>query len=269
MGKPTKHEAPAEQTKEVVVKAQQSIANTDFEMDADLAGLMPRAEARDFVIPRLTLIQPTSKIPGNPGDLQDSETKQAVASVGSEFHFVPIFFMKDIAITDKETGKWKRNEVKDSGNAHLTTFENRVGSDSDGKMVERKERLNLFVVKATDLEKQFPPLFRLILKPSSMKEAKKFITAWDLDLQCRQIPFAKIWCIKTKVEVNDQGKFAVCEFIKVMDGNNQKKITVEQLSPIKSWVKLLAANKEQAVAGTDEEETEAPAGAPTQQTHAF
>lgn len=246
--------------KNELITKEHSLPSVTFEMDADLAALLPRAETSDFDIPRLTMVQPTSKLDGNPGDVIDSSTNEKVVSAGQKLVFIPIWFFKDFAITEVVTKKWRRNEVKVAANAGLGLFENREGQDADGVLVRRSERLNLFVVQENSLGEDLPRVYRIVLKPSSFKEAKKFLSEWDIQIRTRQIPFSFLWSVTPKVISNEKGKFAIFEFAKEMKDGRQRQVTQEQFQAVQFWVKTLAQNKEQVMHQDvrDEDETVSP-----------
>lgn len=228
--------------KEIQVK--QASAPVAFEMDADLQALLPRAESSDFDIPRLTLVQPTSKIEGSPGDVIDSTTNAKVIGLNQKLTFIPIWFFKDFSITEVESKKWRRNEPKSGDNAHYSLFDNRQGQDQDGVLVERKERLNLFIIQESSLGEELPRVYRLVIKPSSFKEAKKFLSEWDIQIRSRLAPFSFVWSITPKQITNEKGKFCIYEFAKEMADGKQRQVTPDQFQSVKFWVKTLAQNKD-------------------------
>lgn len=229
-------------SKEVTVK--EAAPPAVFTMDAELEALLPRAESSDFDIPRLTLVQPTSKIDGSPGDVIDSTTNSKVIGLNQKLVFIPIWFFKDFTISEVESKKWRRNEPKTGDNAHYSLFDNRQGTDADGVLVERKERLNLFVVQESSLGDELPRVYRMVIKPSSFKEAKKFLSEWDIQIRSRLIPFSFIWSVTPKQITNDKGKFCIYEFAKEMKDGKQRQVTAEQFESVRFWVKTLAQNKE-------------------------
>lgn len=246
-----------------VAKKEKNLPQTGFVMDAELEGMLPRAEQSDIDIPRLTLVQPTStKIDGNPGDVIDSTTNQKVVHAGQKLGFVPVWFFKDYSINEVDdkgrASKWLRNEPKIPANAHYSIFDNKFGEEN-GKKIGRFERINLFVVPeasldAADADDGLPRLYRVVLKPSSFKEAKKFLTEWDIQIRSRLVPFSYFWSITPKMISNEKGKFAIFEFAKEMKDGKQRQVTQSQFAQIQFWVKTLASNKEAVMRQQAEDE---------------
>lgn len=225
--------------------------------DDDFMGFLPRAETSDFEIARLTLIQPTSKVEGTTGDIIDSSTGQKVSGLNEKLVFVPVWFFKDFSVTEVDSNKFRRNEPKTPDNAHFAFFDNRVSTDPDGVSVKRNERLNLFVVQESTLNEDLPRVYKILIKPSSFKEAKKFLSEWDIQIRSRIAPFQFLWSVTPKQITNEKGKFAIYEFAKVLDGKVQKRVTAEQLEKVKFWVKTLSKNQEavqKSSGGPDEDE---------------
>lgn len=234
-----------------------------FQMDEELQALLPRAEQSDIEIPRLTVIQPTStQLEGNPGDLIDSNTKEKVVTKDQKLAFVPVWFFKDYAISEVDdkgrAAKWLRNEPKTAENAAYSLFDNKYGEE-DGKKIGRFERLNLFVMREDQMGgDDLPRVYRIVLKPSSFKEAKKLLTEWDIQIRSRLIPFTYMWSLTTKMISNEKGKFAIFEFAKEMSNGRQRQVTEDQFAQVQFWVKTLASNKEKVMAedASDDIETE-------------
>jgi hypothetical protein len=245
---------------EVAVKDNSGVfAPTDYGFDA-FADL-PRAENSDFDIPRLILVQPTSKLDvGEKGDIVDSSDNSIVSSLGKKLTFVPVWFMKDYSISEVDSKKWRRNEAKTPANSHYSIFDNRLGADPDGVDVQRSERLNLFLVQETHLDQDLPRVYRMVLKPSSFKEAKKFLSEWDIQIRSRLCPFSYIWGVTPKEIRNEKGKFVILEFNKEMADGRQRQVTKEQFEKVQFWVKTLMANKDkvEAASGPDDEEQATP-----------
>jgi hypothetical protein len=251
----------AKQTKEVAVQ-KPNAPMIYGEMDSSLLDMLPQAESNDIEIPRLTMVQPTSKLEGNPGDVIDSTTNTKVISAGEKLKFVAIWFFKDYAISEVDDKgrekKWLRNEPKSDANAMYSLMDNRFGEEN-GVSVTRKERLNLFVVRESDLAgDDLPRVYRIVLKPSSFKEAKKFLTEWDIQRRSRLVPFSYFWSVTPKVISNDKGKFAIYEFAKEMQDGKQRQVTQEQFQAVQFWVKTLSQNKETVMRQEVREEIETP-----------
>jgi hypothetical protein len=250
--------------KELTTLSTENKVSTEFEQDDDFMALLPRAESSDFDIPRLTLIQPTSKIEGAPGDIIDSATGEKVAGLGQKLVFACVYFLKDFSVSELDSKKFRRNEPKTPDNAHLSTFDNRISTDPDGVAVERKERLNIFVVQESTLDEDLPRVYRMILKPSSFKEAKKLLSEWDIQIRSRMNPIQFLWSVTPRQVTNEKGKYAVYEFQKeikteMVNGvtlKKQRRVSVEALDKLKFWAKTLSQNEAKvlkAVATEDDE----------------
>lgn len=230
----------------------------NFDEHEDIFEFLPRAETTDFDIPRLTLIQPTSKIEGSPGDVIDSVNGTKICGLNQKLVFAPVWFLKDFAVTEVDSKKFRRNEPKSMNNAHFAAFNNRIATDSDGVSVERKERLNIFLIQDSSLIEELPRVYRMILKPSSFKEAKKFLSEWDIQIRTRQNPTQFLWSVTPKQITNEKGKFVILEFAKEVKDGKQLRVSAEQGQKINFWVKTLMKNQDQVLKSSIDDEESSP-----------
>lgn len=238
----------SKETKEVAIKNSNAMAQYG-DVDIGLLSELSSAEATDFEFARLTVVQPTSKIEGTWGDVIDSNTNQPIVKMNEQFAIVPLWFFKSYAVVQqKPQRKWLRNETKVAANAARSMFDNReTTEDIGGKQVPVKweERINLYLILAKDLNEQIPTVYRLLIKPSSFKEAKKLLMDWEIKKKCGQYPFTFQWKLKPTPQENEQGKFAAFEVVKDTAEGKQIQITPEQFKGVEYWVKTLVANRDQ------------------------
>lgn len=241
-----------------IVKKEAAPATIYGEVDKSLLNQLSSAEATDFEFARLTVIQPTSKIKGSWGDVIDSNSNEPIAKMNEKVAFVPLWFFKSYAIYETKPRKWKRNETKTATNATRSVFENREDKE-ENKPVKWEERINLYLILKKDLNEMIPTVYRLLIKPSSFKEAKKLLMDWEIKKRTGQYPFTSVWNFATTAEENDQGKFAVLQVTKEMTDGKQSQVTAEQFEGVQYWVKTLVENQASImkVEAKLEEETEA------------
>ncbi len=223
-----------------LVKKEEKTGIALYETDQSLLDDLGSAEANDFEFARLTLVQPTSKIQGNAGEVIDSTTNEPVIKANEKLKIIPIWFFKSFSVTNPTTKKWLRNETKVPANAHRGLYENRL--DEDGN--EWTERVNLYVILEKDLNDPIPTVYRMLIKRSSFKEVRKFLMDWEIQKKTKQYPFSFIWAIKPKLETNDKGKYFVLEFTKEMEAGARKRVTPDQLMAVEYWVRTLVTNKD-------------------------
>jgi hypothetical protein len=202
------------------------------------------AEAGDFEFAKLTVVQPTSKIPGQPGDIIDSNTNEKVIGIGESLSFVPLWFFKSFSVSTIKPRKWKRNETKVPANATRSLFDNRE-SEEDGDKVRWTERVNMYIVLSKDLDEALPTVYRLLFKPSSFKEIKKLLMDWEIKKKTGQYPFVFAWKITPVLEENEEGKYVVLQVTKDVQGGVQGQVKPEQFEGVKYWVETLVKNGDQ------------------------
>lgn len=233
--------------KEIAIKEETALALP--QMDDAILAQLPQAEASDFKIPNLTLVQPTSKIEGNAGDIIDSSTKLKVCSINEKLVFVPLFFFKDFAIyEDTPERKYLRSEPKTVANSHYATKDGRKGSEKnqDGKdvKVDRIERLNLYVILEKDLSEAIPQIYQYRFKGSSAAEAKKLLNFWTMAAHQRQYPYSFLWSVRPKLVTDQKGKYVVSEVAPEIEGDKRRQVNLEQFKVVDQWVKIILSNKD-------------------------
>lgn len=212
-------------------------------VDKSLLDDLSSAEAGDFEFARLTVVQPTSKVPGKPGDIIDSNTNTKVVGVGEKLSFIPLWFFKSFSVSQQKPRKWIRNETKTPENATRSLFDNREDTE-ENVAVRWDERINLYVILAKDLDEALPTVYRILVKPSSFKEVKKLLMDWEIKKKTGQYPFVYQWAFTPTEASNDQGKFIVLQTTKEVDGDKQKQLTSEQFAGVQYWVKTLVQNRD-------------------------
>lgn len=218
-----------------------SMADLDFSE-------MPAAEASDFKIPVLTIIQPTSQLDGTVGDVVDSNTKQKIFGENDTFKFVPLWFYKDFAVyewNNGQRGKYLRREARGPHNMAFEKFDNRIQKDAEtGRDVIYMLRNCFFVIAESELNSPFPQIFLLRYKGAGISESKNLIMTWE---RCRQLkipPFSMVMQVVPKMEKNDKGKYIVLRTNAVNENNKAKQVEGKQLETAYQWYKMIASNQE-------------------------
>lgn len=243
--------------KEVSVKAKAEVAEIDFDMS--MLSDMPTAGAEDYKIPALILIQPTSKVPGNAGEIVDGGSGIVLTSVNKKLEFVPLWFWK----TWKRTlyfGKDERRNLPSvqygPENAHWR-HEKRVAVDGGEEL--REECMNWFLMLTKDLSGGMPLLYSMRFKGWAQPEARKLATFYTNSIGFKQLPFSYVYSMTPTMQTNDKGKFYVPVINNEVTGPNEyKRIEGADLQVVANWVKIIQANKA-AMTGQAESKLDAEA----------
>lgn len=253
------------QTKELTVKEATPI-NAMVAIPEDDFGSLPTAEAGDYKIPVLTVIQPTSSLDGfTPGDVLDSNTKQVLFKANDAQNFVPLWFYKDFAVYAYENGqrgKYIRREDRTPKNMKFEQFDNRVQIEPDGKThVMYMVRTCFFVIFEKDLDQAMPQIYLLRYKGASLGEGKNAIMCWDRAIRSKIRPYSMVMSVSPKMEKNEKGKYIVLRTANVLENNQAKQLQGSQLLNAYNWHKVILENREAMAdrAGEDMDEAVVPA----------
>jgi hypothetical protein len=248
MSEPTK-----ELAKKEPVNALAMLPDDDF-------GAMPTAEASDYKIPVLTVIQPTSTLEGTPGDVLDGNTKTKLFGANETVNFVPLWFYKDFAVyewSNGQRGKYKRREARNASNIKFEGYDSRIQKDMDGSEVVYMARTCFFVILEKDLDQIAPQIYLLRYKGAMLSEGKNAIMCWDRAVKTKIRPYSMVMSVTPKMEKNDKGKFIVLRTSNVIENNQAKQITGEKLVNAYNWHKLIQSNQDSMTSkvGEDLDET--------------
>lgn len=237
-----------------------SITNALALPEDDFAS-MPQAEASDYKIPVLTVIQPTSKLEGTPGDVLDSNTKQKIFGKDESINFVPLWFYKDFAVyehSNGQRGKYVRREARTSINIPFEKYDNRIQLDPGGKEVIYMLRTCFFVILEKDLLSAMPQIYLLRYKGVSIAEGKNLIMCWDKAMRTKARPYSFVSSVTPKMETNEKGKFIVLRTSNVIENNTVKQVEGDALVAAYNWHRMIAQNQESMAAKAGEDLDEAP-----------
>lgn len=228
--------------KDLVVK-ESNLPSTEVDFDLSLLAELPTAEASDYKIPALVLIQPTSKVAGNAGEIIDGGSGMVLTTANKKLEFVPLWHWKT----------WKKTFVSDKGdrkslgsvqatavNAH---FRQEREVPVDGGIERREECTNVFLMLTKDLASPMPMLYVMRFKGMAQPEAKKILTFSTNAINFKQLPFAYVYSATPHLITNDKGKYYVPTIQNETDGDKFKQISGQDLQIVADWVKIIAKNK--------------------------
>lgn len=252
--------AKPNQTKEVAtVKTSGALALPE-DFDQSFLDMLPEVDAQDFKIPSIQIVQPTSKLPGNQGDLIDSNTKQKLCGAGEKLSLVPLWFFKtyQVFIHDAKGGrKWIRTETAGPANAHYRT--ERELPMPNGEKEVRQEITNIFCLLEKDLSSDMPQIYVFRFKGKSSPEAKKLLTFWTMTKGAKKIPYSFLFEVTPELVTDDKGKYVVAKVSNKIIDKNYAQISGDQLRVAHDAVKMIVANQQamtaKTVATTDEDES--------------
>lgn len=217
------------------------------------------AEATDILIPRILLMQGTSKwVPEsfNMGDLITSVDEELLAKKGDTIEIIPFVMKKSWQVFTREKNpQWVREEPWNAANDNLEwEFEE---EDPDRGVVELKRQRNYgfycFVVGEDGIDKYAIPSLINFRSSAGFKDGKKIASHFGVMKSMEQPGFTVTWKIST--ETVKDGDNSYMKFV-VRKGRN---VTEEEMQPIYKWLNLMktqAANiKDHAVNEDESSET--------------
>jgi hypothetical protein len=240
-------------------------------MDANQAAMgmlddLPSADASDYRIPNLCIVQPTSKLQNAAGEIVDLNTKHAVGAAGKALNFVPLWFFKtwEIYHVDKQNNReYIGKELFGPKNAMWKWEE-----EAKDFTIKRHLNTNVFMILEKDLDSPMPQLYMFKFRGKSSVEGKKLLTFWTNAKNYKQIPFSYVFSITPQLITDQKGKYYVASVANVMDGDKYRMIKGPQLAVATGWVDMiktnLAAMTSAQLAVTDEDVEETPDSGPIQ-----
>lgn len=228
--------------KDLVVK-ESNLPSVEVDFDLSLLAELPTAEASDYKIPALVLVQPTSKVAGNAGEIIDGGSGMVLTSANKKLEFVPLWHWK----TWKKTFISEKGDRKSLGSVPATAanahFRQEREVPVEGGIERREECTNVFMMLTKDLSSAMPMLYVMRFKGMAQPEAKKLLTFSTNAINFKQLPFSYVYSITPHLITNDKGKFYVPTIQNEVDGGNFKQITGADLQIVADWVKVIAKNK--------------------------
>lgn len=210
---------------------------------AEYAGMLddlPTADASDYRIPNLVIVQPTSKLAANPGEVVDLNTKQVVGVSGKPLNFVPLWFFKtwEIFHEDKQNNREYQGKELFSPKNAMWRWEEET---ANGK-IRRYLNTNVFMILEKDLDSPMPQLYMFRFRGKSTNEGKKLLTFWTNAKNYKQIPFSYVFSITPTMVTDQKGKYFVATLANAMEGDKYKTISGEALKIAAGWVEMIKAN---------------------------
>lgn len=201
---------------------------------------LPSADASDYRIPNLVILQPTSKLAGNAGEVVDLNTKQVVSAGGKPLNFVPLWFFKtwEIFHEDKAGNReYQRKELVTAKNA-MWKWEEQQGDIK----IKRHLNTNLFLILEKDLDSAMPQLYMFKFRGKSSVEGKKLLTFWTNAKNYKQIPFSYVFAITPTLITDQKGKYYIASLGNVVDGDKYRQIEGKKLEVALGWVEMIKTN---------------------------
>lgn len=244
--------------KELTVKESAPVAELD--LDQSFFDSLPDVAPEDFKLPAIQIVQPTSNLPGNPGDLIDSNSKMALTTKNEPLALVPLWFFKSYQAflhTPDGKRKWLRTENESPSNAHYRT--EREVSLGDGSKEVRQEVTNIFCLLEKDLDSDMPSIYIFRFKGKSAPEGKKILSWWQQCKGARVIPFSFVFTATPELIADEKGKYVVVKVANKVENGARMQISGEKLRVAHDAVKMIISQQSvmtaKAVAQTDDEET--------------
>jgi len=223
------------------IQKKETTALVTNEEYAGMLADLPSADASDYRIPNLVVVQPTSKLAANPGEVVDLNTKQVVGTAGKPLNFVPLWFWKswEIFSEDKQNNReYMGKEIFSPKNAMWKWEE----LHADGSRTRRYLNTNVFMILEKDLDSPMPQLYMFRFRGKSTNEGKKLLTFWTNAKNYKQIPFSYLFSITPTMVTDQKGKYFVSTLANVMEGDKYKTISGEALKIAAGWVDMIAKN---------------------------
>jgi len=214
--------------------------SAELEVTAEMLNDLPSADSTDYRIPNLVIVQPTSKLAANPGEVVDLNTKQVMGVGGKPLNFVPLWFWKswEIFHEDKQNNReYKGKEIFGPSNA-LWKWEEEIPT---GK-IRRYLNTNVFMILEKDLESLMPQLYMFRFRGKSTNEGKKLLTFWTNAKNYKQIPYSYVFSITPTMVTDQKGKYFVSTLANVMDADKYRQISGKALKVAHGWVGMIKTN---------------------------
>ena len=214
--------------------------SAELEITADMLEDLPSADASDYRIPNLCVVQPTSKLQANPGEIVDLNTKQVMSTASQSLNFVPLWFWKswEIFHVDKQNNReYRGKELFSPANA-LWKWEEEVATG----IIKRHLNTNVFMILEKDLESPMPQLYMFKFRGKSSNEGKKLLTFWTNAKNYKQIPYSYVFSITPSMVTDQKGKYFVATIANVMNADKYRQISGKALKVAHGWVGMIKTN---------------------------
>jgi len=225
-------------SKQIAKKEKAEIA--ELEVSQEFFDDLPSADSSDYKTPNIVIVQPTSKLAANAGEMVDLNTKQVLAKNGGSLNFVPLWFFKswEIFTEDKQGNReYVGKEVFGPRNA-MWKWEEETAT---GK-IRRYLNTNVYMVLEKDLESPMPQLYMFRFRGKSTNEGKKLLTFWTNAKNYKQLPFSYVFAITPQMVTDQKGKYFIATLANVMDGEKYRQITGDALKVAHGWVTMIKTN---------------------------
>jgi hypothetical protein len=226
---------------------------TDMLMDEWGAG--PDVSKNDVIIPKLWLMQASSKLVGarkaQMGDLVNSATGEVVGNIDDGIEMVP-FFVDKVWIINEFNPQNNQFDYKETIAIDASNEDWPWSDKVNGVAVKRTRCLNFFALLPNEIKKGNSLPFQVSFRGTSLKAGKQLMTQmYVLNRNQKLPPPAKAIKLAGKVESNDKGTFAVLSVEVARDSSREEMIA--SLDLYKSMQK-----KEMKVDSTEENTQQEP-----------
>lgn len=223
------------------IQKKETNAIAELEVSQEMFDALPSADASDYRTPNIVIVQPTSKLAANAGEMVDLNTKQVLAGTGKSLNFVPLWFFKSWEIFNEDKAgnrEYVGKEVFGPRNA-LWKWEELT---ADGGKIRRYLNTNVYMVLEKDLNTPMPQLYMFRFRGKSTNEGKKLLTFWTNAKNYKQIPYSYVFSITPTMVTDQKGKYFVATLANVMDADKYRQIAGEALKIAHGWVTMIQAN---------------------------
>lgn len=245
--------------KEIATKETTALST---EVDALLGG-MPDIDPNDLMIPRLLLLQPTSQLEGNAGEIIDRNVGGKVGGNGEKLNFIPLTFFKTWEHFKKAQGDgqrtWTGREMWGPDNAHLPWNEK-----VDGIEISHDQTLNFYVMLERDLSNPMAMPYMVKFTRTGYQSGKKLLTAFQMARSAKFEPWSFVFALDSHLEKDDKRKYYELDVTQVLDTTTkqQKRVSGEALENARKWAKIIIENQAVITKRTLQDEDETPTQAP-------
>lgn len=206
------------------------------------------AEASDIIIPRMLLMQGTSKwvtdSKFNLGDIMNSVEEVKIGDKNKPVEVLPFLLRKTWEIfEDVQNGPWLGSEAWNSGNDDLDWQFEREDEEKGLMKLKRQRNYGFYVFNVADLGSGFPvPMLLNFRSSSGFKEGKKIASHFSMMKGLQQPGHNVVWSVKSEGVSTGEGKDkrAYQKFV-VQKARNA---TPEEMASCQQWLKLLSSNRD-------------------------
>jgi hypothetical protein len=213
----------------------------------------------DLILPRLLLVQPTSKMvqkyDASPGQIRSTLDGALLAKKGEKLSFIAFYLFDTWIHSAWKNGKWEFDKIEPR--AKNSDFEYEVKDPKTGNPLTKHEKaINAYVMRPEDIKGGLP--YVLTFKGAgTFQEGRKFVTLVKKLEILGQPAAARVFSVRTEMRTNEKGTFGV--YI-IEEG---EKTTPEQMGACYQWyqkVRTLGANVKVDTSDLEENSSEDPSG---------